>query len=286
MNYVVFRMNTKILTRAVIGGGILILVLLLIVLLVPKPESELPPKEWLVVSESGNMKVYSPAPHQQVTRPLIIVGEGRTFENAFSFRLVDAFTDRVLAEGHDMLNAPDTGQFGPFSVVLDYPATAAGRDEAFLEVFEYSAKDGSIVNNVRFPVGLVIDESTAVKIFFNNTHADPNLGDCSRVFPVARVVPKTTAVGRAALDQLLAGAAGFEKNVGYSSSIPEGVKINSLTIQSGTARVDFSKELNQVGGSCRVQAIRAQIEQTLKQFPTVSSVVISVNGNVDEALQP
>jgi spore germination protein GerM len=53
------------------------------------------------------------------------------------------------------------------------------------------------------------------------------------------------------------------------------------------ARVDFDEQLNyQVGGSCRVMAIRAQIEQTLKQFSTVDSVIISVNGQTEGILEP
>ncbi|PIP22172.1 MAG: hypothetical protein COX38_02115, partial [Candidatus Nealsonbacteria bacterium CG23_combo_of_CG06-09_8_20_14_all_39_25] len=42
----------------------------------------------------------------------------------------------------------------------------------------------------------------------------------------------------------------------------------------------------QVGGSCKVSAIRAQITQTLKQFPTVDEVVISINGRTEDILQP
>jgi spore germination protein GerM len=42
----------------------------------------------------------------------------------------------------------------------------------------------------------------------------------------------------------------------------------------------------EVGGSCRVSGIRNQIIQTLKQFPTIKNVVISVEGNSEEALQP
>jgi len=41
-----------------------------------------------------------------------------------------------------------------------------------------------------------------------------------------------------------------------------------------------------VAGSCRVGAIRAQIEETLKQFPTVQNVIISVNGNTENILEP
>jgi len=42
----------------------------------------------------------------------------------------------------------------------------------------------------------------------------------------------------------------------------------------------------QVGGSCRVSAIRAQIIETLKQFSTVKNVVISINGRTEDILQP
>jgi len=41
-----------------------------------------------------------------------------------------------------------------------------------------------------------------------------------------------------------------------------------------------------VGGSCRVTAIRSQIEQTLKQFSTVQSVIISIDNRTEDILQP
>ena len=52
--------------------------------------------------------------------------------------------------------------------------------------------------------------------------------------------------------------------------------------------VHRAKEAFQYGvaGSCRVLAIRAQIESTLKQFPSIKKVVISVNGRTGEVLQP
>jgi len=35
-----------------------------------------------------------------------------------------------------------------------------------------------------------------------------------------------------------------------------------------------------------VTAIRAQITETLKQFPTVENVVISIDGRTEDILQP
>jgi spore germination protein GerM len=56
---------------------------------------------------------------------------------------------------------------------------------------------------------------------------------------------------------------------------------------NGIAKVDFDKQIEyQLGGSCRVSALRSQIEETLKQFPTVHKVIISVDGRIDDALQP
>jgi len=82
-----------------------------------------------------------------------------------------------------------------------------------------------------------------------------------------------------------------EINQGFVSNINSGVRIQKLTIDpptgGGIAKVDFDEQLEfQIGGSCRVAAIRAQITETLKQFPTIDSVVISINDRTEDILQP
>ena len=130
------------------------------------------------------------------------------------------------------------------------------------------------------------EEYLTVKVFFNNSQMDPE-ASCNKVFPVERRIVKTLAVGRASLQELLKGPTEKEKAQGYFTSINSGVKINSLTVEDGTAKVDFNEELEfQVGGSCRVSAIRAEIAQTLSQFPTVKEVIISINGRTEDILQP
>lgn len=127
-------------------------------------------------------------------------------------------------------------------------------------------------------------EKTTVKAYFSTQESSE---DCSKVFEVNRDVPKTTAVARAALEELLKGPTDQEKHAGFSTSINKGVIIKSLTILNGVAKVDFNSQLEfQVGGSCRVSAIRAQITETLKQFSTVKGVVISINAKTEDILQP
>jgi spore germination protein GerM len=129
-------------------------------------------------------------------------------------------------------------------------------------------------------------ETTTVRAFFLNDTLDPEV-TCTEVFPVDREVPKTGAVGRAALDELLAGLTEAERTLGYSTALPDGVAVNRLAIEDGTAYADFDATLERgAGGSCRVAAIRWQIIETLKQFPTVHEVVISIDGNSEDILQP
>lgn len=131
-----------------------------------------------------------------------------------------------------------------------------------------------------------IQEKMKVKAFFSNNTLDPEIS-CQKVFPVEREVAKTTAVARAALQELLAGVTPAEKEAGFFTSLNPEIKIQSLTIENGVARVDFSKQLEAgVGGSCRVSAIRAQIISTLKQFPSVEEVIVSIDGRSEDILQP
>ncbi|MBI5071904.1 GerMN domain-containing protein [Candidatus Falkowbacteria bacterium] len=140
---------------------------------------------------------------------------------------------------------------------------------------------------VNQPANTNTEETMTVKVFFGNSIFDPEVLDCQKNFSVERTILKTEAVGRATLEELLAGPTDAEKAEGYFTSINPGVKIQSLVVANGVANVDFDEQLEfQVGGSCRVAAIASEIRETLKQFPTVKDVVISINGRTEDILQP
>ena len=67
------------------------------------------------------------------------------------------------------------------------------------------------------------------------------------------------------------------------SYVPTLTTLDTITISSGVAQVNFvgSSSADWSGGSCRVTALRSQVEQTLLQFPSISSVEITVNGSSD-----
>jgi hypothetical protein len=240
--------------------------------------------EEIKILTEPNIIVSQPTNQAEIGLPALIKGEARVFENTFSYRIKDA-QGKILMENNAMTNASDAGQYGQFEISANYPQPET--NNGTIEVFEYSAKDGSEINKMTIPVVFKPVESITVKVYFSNDKKDPEALDCANVYNVDRRIPKTEAMARLALTELLNGPYPAEKQEGYLTNINQGVKIQSLTIENEIAKVDFDKTLEQaVGGSCRVLAIRAQITETLKQFPSVKEVVISIDGRTEDILQP
>lgn len=238
----------------------------------------------------NNTFIDTPRAGQSVGNPITISGRARVFENTFQYALKDN-SGKVLYQDFGMTSASEAGQFGNYTVKIPVPLNAPR--ELWVEVYELSAKDGSLANSHAVPVILNAEGTNTVKVYLYNSKLDTNpMKDCSAVFPAERKVVATKETAYISLIELLKGASTAEKNQGYSTNLPIGtasepVKLNSIRIDNGTAYADFGGGLEyKVGGSCRVNGIRSQIESTLKQFSSVKNVVISINGRTEDILQP
>lgn len=112
---------------------------------------------------------------------------------------------------------------------------------------------------------------------------------CDEVYPARRDMTRVVEAvpwAEVALLGLLAGPTEEEAEAGFSTSLPEDVALLGFEIEDRVAYVDFSAELLDVAGSCRVTAIRSQIERTLTQFPDIDAVSISAEGDGERVLQP
>ncbi|MDP2709194.1 MAG: GerMN domain-containing protein [bacterium] len=239
-------------------------------------------------AEEREIYVTSPQPGQTVTSPLTVEGRARGgwyFEASFPIELVSDAGERL---GISFVQAQSdwmTPDFVPFLGELHYQAEATTTGKLILRKDNPSGLP-KFDDSFEVPVVITPSQTIIVKAFFSNNNLDPEIS-CNKVFEVERRVPKTVAVARAALEQLLAGPTEQEAAQGFFTSVNPGVTIQELTIADGTAKVDFDEALERsVGGSCRVAAIHAQITETLKQFATVDNVIISVNGRTEDILQP
>jgi len=105
---------------------------------------------------------------------------------------------------------------------------------------------------------------------------------------VPRRVSAEIPLAEAVLRELLKGPTAAERGQGLASLIPEEAALRSVSVSdSGVARADFSEGLQQgIAGSMRVLGIRQQIETTLMAIPGITSVILSVEGQTEEVLQP
>ncbi len=230
--------------------------------------------------QAENVHVTNLVSGSVVTSPLLVEGEARVFENVVNWE-VRALDETVLASGYFMANAPDIGQFGPFSEEIFLPVLE--EESFYLDVFAFSAKDGERIDIVRRPLRVEGTGKTSVNVFYGDTDQIVG-GDCTAVDFEKRTVHKTVATAKLALTELIRG----KVPTWGTSEIPEGTGINAITIKDGVAKVDFSSYYVEgwSGGSCKVSVLRAQIEETLKQFETVDTVEITVNGESESILQP
>jgi hypothetical protein len=246
----------------------------------------------MIVSEIRIVKapeivVSIPAKNMPVTSPLTIEGMAKGtwyFEANLPVEIVDAqrrsLGKKFVTATKDWMSE----SLVPFAGQLEFqkPDTKTG----YL-IFKNDNPSGSKENEKTFEIPIDFQPATmTVNVFFNNSNLDPAFL-CDKVFPISREIAWTEGTARAAIEELLKGPSDPERSMNYFSNIDPNVKINDIAIADGTARVDFSDALGRnTAGSCRVTAIRSQITATLEQFPTVKNVTISINGKVDDMLQP
>jgi hypothetical protein len=98
------------------------------------------------------------------------------------------------------------------------------------------------------------------------------------VVPVQVQTPPTSQVLQAALAALLSIKDQFYGQSGlYNALYQSHLQVESITIVAGKASVYLTGTLL-MGGECDTPRVRAQLEQTILQFPTVAEADIFING--------
>lgn len=126
------------------------------------------------------------------------------------------------------------------------------------------------------------DADQYVKVYFM---IDDVAGDGPFIGPVSRKIEPTVEVARAAINLLIEGPTDAEQagTPAISGGLPEGTKLLGLTIADGTARIDLSSEVENIGGTFGETSVLTQLVFTLTQFPTVDDVVLLIEGEEVES---
>ncbi len=178
-----------------------------------------------------------------------------------------------------------------------------GQERAVLDAVVYTLTEFGTVDQIEilvegepleeFPMGVLIEQPLDRQRGINLEVSDQveNLKDTSKVMvyfcgtgeeaityivPVTRVIPETTDVIEAALNELIKGPRPGSQ---LFSDIDSRVEINSLQVEDGLATIDFSEEFMAFhGGATSEENILRQIALTMSQFPEIKAVSILVEG--------
>ena len=128
-------------------------------------------------------------------------------------------------------------------------------------------------------------QTMQIKLYFPNSKFDKP--DCpARVHPTIRTLPKTSAVAKAALEQLFAGPTSEEKAKGFYSDFSEDTKslLISVNIRNRNAYVNLRdltgpSSIGNFTTSCGGSNFFGQVENTLRQFSTVRKVFFAFEGD-------
>jgi len=115
-----------------------------------------------------------------------------------------------------------------------------------------------------------------VKVYF---YHDP--GEYIDLAPVTRSV-NANAPARPAIEALLKGPSAAERRRGFESlASASDFRIGSLKISGGTVRINFVSTGRWAGwpGDLAPVRFKTAVELTLKQFPAVHRVIVSLNGD-------
>lgn len=128
-------------------------------------------------------------------------------------------------------------------------------------------------------------QTMTIKVYFSNNKN--GFDDCTKVQPVMRSIPRTSAVAKAALEQLLAGPTEQERAQGYFSWFSQDTKsaLLGVKVKNKTAYVnlkDIRQTITNASSSCGSTILMAQLETTLKQFPSIKRAFFAIEGSPEE----
>ena len=140
----------------------------------------------------------------------------------------------------------------------------------FVILLAYAATSGLVVGQAN------VAARKEVKVYF---YHDP--GEYIDLAPVTRWV-SGVAPARPAIEALLKGPTAAERQRGFESlASASDFRIGSLKISGGTARINFVSTRRWHGwpGDLAPVRFKTAVELTLKQFPSVRRVIVSLNGD-------
>jgi len=221
-----------------------------------------------------------PLTDEVIESPAAISGKVLIPAERVYFRLFDAWNNLVASSSAEIVKDSST-----YSATIEFPVVFT--EKGFLQAFTLTEDKTAENNLIKVPVLFKSYKKPLAKLFFSNIKNDPELKECGKVYPVDREIIINKDLVNNVLQGLFKGLTESEMKDGYVSNFPESeIKINKMEYKDGLVIIDFTSSIiEKVTTQCRVEAMVAQITETLKQFSDVKQVEILVDGKDIKSLK-
>jgi hypothetical protein len=251
---------------------------------------------WVLGATTSNIELREPAALAAISSPVRLRGVSTAFEANVSVEVRQEGIRGPLGKGFVM--GGSMGEMGPFdaNIVFSEPSASTGAVVLYTISMENGQMWEAAVVPVRFVPSQPLVPASACPDY-SMPRPEPGGGqmvvtaffscdlDASPV-PSYRLAPATTAVLRVALEQLLAGPSRAEADAGLQSwfSGATAAMLADVSIRDGRAVVDFHDlrtVIPNASSSAGSRLLLSQLDATVFQFATVSSVVYRINGDCE-----
>ena len=130
-----------------------------------------------------------------------------------------------------------------------------------------------------------IKQMITLNVYFQTLKENANLIDCGKTEVVKRMIPNTSTPAMASLEQLFNGPTDAEKAAGlldFWITAETGNNLKRVFIKDGIVYLDW-QDLRQIipnaSSSCGSVGFLKPIENTLKQFSTITKVIHAIDGD-------
>ncbi|HLJ07867.1 MAG TPA: Gmad2 immunoglobulin-like domain-containing protein [Acidimicrobiia bacterium] len=249
---------------------------------------------WVLGASTPHIRLDAPVASGAVASPMRLRGMSTAFEAQVNVEVREDGQRTPIGTGR--LVGGSMGVMAPFdaSVAFGGPSSQRGA----LVLFTVSMKDGTLyeatVVRVAFVPAATLVPASACPNYTMERPTAPAGEMVVTVFyscgvdgppvPTYRLYPPTTAVLRTALDQLFAGPSAQERAAGLTSwfSTSTAGYVRSVTLSSGKATVDLADlrpVIPNASASAGSHLLLAQLDATVFQFATVTSVIYEIDGS-------
>jgi hypothetical protein len=242
-----------------------------------------------LVNDDLAIHIFSPDPDETLSFPIMIEGEARGswfFEGDFPVTVLDEEGKSLLVTYAVAQADWMTDEFVPFSLSITDLDWGGSQYGTLLFMKDSPERETGIIPQEPWPITFPLRaDYRQVNLYWESVQGNETcLADnfSYRLYKDDENLIPNVLIG------LLEGPSVQESNFLVSSSINNGVQLLDFSITSGIATVTVTENIDlQIAGSCLVNSIRTQIEQTLTQFDEIDAVNLkSDSRSTGEILQP